>query len=395
MLSAVTMIPRSLVKKNAVASLDVVAGGGHYVITKKIFFGIDRFTDCLMLNVVLSADADSVSHTEAVLLNPFHFDSASDQVEQTLAWAHGKPWQSHVNHYGRYWHGYEIPLTLLLTMTDLRGIRVFNGVLYFLFLALALWLLAVKCDVRYSLALLLSLVATGAIVVAPVSMQVFGCQFLMLVGIVAVLLRRRRVEGELHIDVSVFLALGGVTAVIDLLTTPIITLALPLACYIAYHKPRRTLRIALLLSVAWAVGYGTVWASKWVIATAVTGENVIADAMRVASYRSLGTKIYSGDNLTSAQIIALYLNKFTLARVAIIIAVIAIVVGGLRLHARSWHPLTQHLWLLCIGLMPILWYLALAQHSYNHKFFTFRALLVTMFAVTAWILLSLKVRSKN
>lgn len=390
MMTVVSLIPRSLLKSNVVSSVDRIAGEDKCLIANSMVFSTDRFTDCLMCNLVLSADIDSLPLSEVVLLNPFHFYSKDDQVTQTVKWVHGEPWHHPVEHYGRYWHGYEVPLTLLLTVTDISGIRVVNGVLYYLFLVIAMWLLWRRCDVRYAIALAIALILTGAIVIAPVSMQVFGCQFIMLIGVVAVLMRRRYYDVDLCVDASMFIAIGGITSVVDLLTTPIITLAVPLACYIAYHKPRHTARVALALCLAWAVGYGAVWASKWLIATLVTGENVIADAVRVASYRSLGTKIYSGDNLTSAQIIALYLSKFTPTRIAVIVGVAAVAVIVLRLLARSWRPMLKHAWLLGIAIMPIIWYLALAQHSNNHKFFTFRALLVTVFAAVAWILLSLK-----
>ena len=53
----------------------------------------------------------------------------------------------------------------------------------------------------------------------------------------------------------------------------------------------------------------------------------------------------------------------------------------LRAKPRAHAPKATSLVLMAVALLPILWYLAMANHSYNHAFFTSRALVVTAFAV--------------
>ena len=51
--------------------------------------------------------------------------------------------------------------------------------------------------------------------------------------------------------------------------------------------------------------------------------------------------------------------------------------------------------LVCVALLPLGWYLFTANHTYNHAFFTSRALCVTVFGLTGALTCRLPARKKK
>ena len=382
----VTSIPRAAIKDNAVSVITQIHDEGPYPIVRNPILVLDNFTDCVMCNVVLSCDSSSL--TQRSLLNPIQISNKGKAIEETYQRAIGKKEASRKSYYGRYWHGYQVPLTLLLLVTDYNGIRFFNGIFYLILLTCTFWLMTKRCGWQLSVAFLFAILLTASPFVAPMSMQFFGCHAIMLIASIIVLMRKHSSDK----DFTIFLTIGAVTAFIDLLTTPIITLGVPLACYITYHHPQRAIKTIVLLSFAWAIGYATLWASKWIIATAITGENVIANALDTAQFRTIGNSSYF-DTLTSIRrLLSNLLNKFDINLSIIILFIIAniAIIAIVLIILRAWKPLKQQAWWLVIGALPFIWYCLLMQHSAAHFFFTWRALLVTVFSLSAIVLFTIK-----
>ena len=179
-----------------------------------------------------------------------------------------------------------------------------------------------------------------------------------------------------------FFVVGAVTSYVDFLNTPIVALGLPLATYLAIRHEsvaKATLSEAAMLvagaCIAWGLGYGLLWASKWVLSAIVLGTNAFGDALGTASYRV-------GANGLGARIDAIRANVNTMfdtwqRYLVAALAVVLLVVGIVR-HRRPCLPLAISL--LVVTLLPILWYVALANHSTIHAFFVYRALSVSVYA---------------
>lgn len=386
---AVYAVPRHAIEDNAVRSIDVLHAEGQErtVAANNLLFRLDNFTDCLMVNIALSAPDDD--RTTAAMLNPMHLGDIKNQVDQTWSWAHRADSVSppQVN-YGRYWHGYQVPLRLLLTVTDYRGIRLANALL----LALLTLTLLVLCWRRVapsvSLALLLSLLLVMMPVVVPWSMQYSTCFIVMLLASIAVL-AMKRVGRSLPLAAALMAATGALTAFLDLLTTPVLTLGFPLAFYLLASKPANKWRVAMLLVAAWAVGYAGTWAAKWVVAGVITGEDVLSDAMRTARYRTVGRDVDSS-SIVLVDLLKHYWAMVTPLQGVVLVAVAAAALALLRLLARGWRVMTRHLLLLAVAALPLLWYALLAQHSFQHRWFTWRSLAVTFFALFCYLIYTVK-----
>ena len=180
------------------------------------------------------------------------------------------------------------------------------------------------------------------------------------------------------------------TSFCDLLVTPVLTLGLPLVCWLL--EPQQRLRagtrqcgIVVGGSLTWGVGYLLCWASKWVLAGLVTGQNVIADALHQVGVRTAADS-WHGMELTWGNI--LHFVYMTLAGKHLFWPLVLAVVLLLALFAasiRDRQQLTRALPLGLCALMTPAWFIVLRTHSIQHGWFTWRALGLTVFAGLAFL----------
>ena len=186
------------------------------------------------------------------------------------------------------------------------------------------------------------------------------------------------------------LVLGVVTSFCDLLVTPVLTLGLPLVCWLL--EPQQRLRagtrqcgIVVGGSLTWGVGYLLCWASKWVLAGLVTGQNVIADALHQVGVRTAADS-WHGMELTWSNI--LHFVYTTLAGKHLFWPLVLAVVLLLALFAASIRDKQQFARALPLGLCALMtpaWFIVLRTHSIQHGWFTWRALGLTVFAGLAFL----------
>ena len=138
-------------------------------------------------------------------------------------------------------------------------------------------------------------------------------------------------------------------------------------------------------SLTWGVGYLLCWASKWVLAGLVTGQNVIADALHQVGVRTAADSRH-GMELTWGNI--LHFVYTTLAGKHLFWPLVLAVVLLLALFAASIRDRQQLARALPLGLCALMtpaWFIVLRTHSIQHGWFTWRALGLTVFAGLAFL----------
>ena len=185
-------------------------------------------------------------------------------------------------------------------------------------------------------------------------------------------------------------ALGVATAFCDLLVTPVLTLGLPLACWLLQPQQRlragfRQCAFCLGGCLCWGAGYGLCWASKWVLAALVTGQNVIADALHQIGVRT-AADTWHGMTLTWGNI-ARFVYDTLQARGLFWPLLLALLLAAALFAAclRSRAALVRALPLGFAAVLPLVWFAALRAHSIQHGWFTWRALGLTLFAGLAFV----------
>lgn len=386
LLLAAYALPGAPVRAHVYTSAQLVAQEGLY----PEYFGIklfqmDNYTDTIML--FEAATADETDPLTAMMTNTaYNVDNFETLADDLQAYLTGDDTVTLTPFsYARYWHGYLIWVRPLLCVTGYSGVRVVQYIALFVLLAAVLSRLRRRCGLRAAVWFALSQLAVTVFWV-PHQIQYFTCFAIAYAGCVWVLGKPRRSDTLC----LALLVLGAVTAFCDLLVTPVITLGLPLACWLL--EPQQRLRagkaqcaLAAGGCLCWGVGYSLCWASKWVLAGLVTGQNVIADALHQAGVRT-AADTWHGMELTWGNILRFIYS--TLQAHGLLLPLLAVLLLAALLFAfsvRSRAALGRAMPLLLAALLPLLWFAALRTHSIQHGWFTWRALGLTLFAGMAFL----------
>ena len=377
LVTVVDMIPFSAIETNLRASVDALASEGEKPVHRTRLLTQDNVTDCIMMNI--AAGVDHHHPLNSAMSNKFHFNEGGSLFDATWNLLDGK--EVDVQDYGRYWHGYQAALRPLLLLTDYRGIRLINHLLLAALTILCLVLSYKKASRAFPLALAIGLLCVGFLYV-PLNIQYTTCFLIMFVAMIIILTRKKEHFSTRWACLG-FFTLGGVTSFCDLLTTPIITLGLPLIVLCLVQKPTRACRTVLLLSVMWLIGYASIWASKWILASLITGSDIIGDAMANARIRTVGSTTSEEGATTLFILLTVWKNISSRSPLFYLFALVAL--AALGAVYRFWRQpagiIRSNLWLLLVASMPLIWFVVLMQHTYIHSFFTWRISLVTIVAL--------------
>lgn len=293
-----------------------------------------------------------------------------------------------MNGYARYWHGAQVfvrPALALFTYTQIRYLNMF---LLFGLLCITFSLIHKRLSLGYACAFLASMVAVFIITV-PASLHFMPVFSVCLSGSIAVLcLYGKRPASDAPL---LFFLIGILTSFFDLLTAPLLTLGIPCVLYLLCeirHNEQRTLWLdvkqSVFICLAWVCGYGLCWLSKWVLADVVLQQGIISDALQNVALRTSGGSFLSRWNAIQWNLNSLLPEntKFRILLAALLLLSAAMAVAfpcrrGVRVRALVLVPFAA---------APYVWYLALANHSWIHYYFTFRVQAITVFAVLAFFL---------
>jgi len=378
----VHMIPHSAIEPQFKRSVSLMESEGAYP-KKQTLDGrvlLDNFTDCYMLNVAYCADSD---HPVDAAMRNYRYRGDIDMIVSLQQLARGELTNEPFE-YGKYWHGYQAFLRPLLAVTDYGGIRVVNMVAMSLLLVVALLLMARKLSPAIALCFVVAMfmVHSGAIFWC---LQFATCYYIALGGI-ALMLVFDRLTATLQRQVLFFFAIGAFTSFLDFLTTPTLTLGLPLVVFILKGDKPTPFKLVLGLCVAWAAGYALMWISKWAMAFLLVGYNPLVEVGNSINTHSIG--------VDSAPVWSLWagLAKIFMARWSVlslsgllrwcVIGVPAVLawLSSRRCATLRW----RYVSVLWVGLLPLLWYVVVAHHSFTHFFITSRALMVCWFAILCY-----------
>lgn len=382
---AVHYIPQSAINGNIAESAKIIEHDG---IKKQFFnfklFQLDNFTDSYMLNI--AASADNSRPCESAMMNynyssKDYFKMAIDTEKVAEGDIDGLEKQS----YSRYWHGYLVLLRPLLLLFDYGQIRIINYILFALLIGACCVLLYRKVSKAVCWMFLASLAIINFYVV-PYTMQFSTCFYIALISML-LLMKFERLSDNTLTTFMTFFTIGGVTSYLDFLTTPQLTLGLPMITLLMMKKQNDAVKWVIGLSVVWTMGYAMIWASKWMVGYLLTGNDLLADAMQSLELRTGDS--YKGMHMTFSNIVsfvwtkleqknliwALYIVAFSL------IVAVCMYIKTLRCKAA----LKQYGWLLLVATIVPVWFCFTKNHSIQHGWFTWRAGLLSLYSMLLFI----------
>lgn len=377
-LTAVYSLPSDGAVARLKATRAVLRAEGEYPSAVSWCYSVlDNFTDCWMLHIAAYNVKDDP--LRLALENRFRMQGkrGDDAFAGLLQYNWNKPEKKrYEGSYSRYWNGYLVWLRPLMQVADYAAIRRINLVFQLCLTAAVLLVMAR----RGRRALMVPWLIVWGMLAPPAlwrSLQYTSVFSVMSLATLGVLLEGRRERLW-----AVFTLCGVATAYFDFLTYPLAALGVPLAIALHIHREgglrARAARL-VCWSALWCAGYLGMWGMKWALATALTCENVIGDALAQILYRSSATDALGGHASLGRtwlrNVAAVGLNPFTVA---------GVVYGAVRaIRSLRAGRLSREDAVLFgfLALLPFAWFAVVRNHSYIHCQFASKALVVTAMAL--------------
>ena len=343
-----------------------------------MLFDLDNATNHIM--IAKSAYKDDTNWIKTSLMNY----SATDEEILTK---HYLDLQSDA--YGRYWHGYLIVLKPLFLFLDYNGIRWLNYVLLSLLtLSCAYWSYK-RIGLQTCILFVLSLCAVEGYIV-PLSTQLSTMFYISLSASLIVLLWGKQLEQKRLLS-NFFFIIGGLTSFFDFLTTPVLSLGLPLSLHLLLNREGEKWRKVVKMGIIWLAGYASIWLSKWILVSLFTEHNMLLEALQQMSIHMGLESVHSTNPFGDGNVLfeRIYVTFTDLPSNPITLWLVFVFIIGcitLALKKKKEKGYNQNVGYLLIALIPIAWYLATGTHTGVHWRFTHRSLWVTCFSLSIFLL---------
>lgn len=401
------LIPNESIKENMIDSAYYYSDKKPYQFPEDgKFNGVeDNYADAILLGVLWNMDSDNAFETS---LDTKYYDG-DERGENYGLYASINGHEANVD-YSRYWHGsvtFIRPLMLITTVDNIEWISF--GAFLLMTLIVCGILYKKKCGIASVLLLIaMALVQIWNIRLSLEYMPAFNVAMLM-----CILFLMLEKKGDSFV-IGCSVVSGVMVAFYDFLTTETVAILLPLTLVFFVRakedrlgKRKDNIFFVIKSGLAWGMSYVWCFAAKWLLASAVTGENKITAAALSAKERFNGVE--TGENVTAFQefLYAIPANLSTAFGGTVrldagkviggLILVVLITGSVFYLFSRKDKNKEIALIMLIIGVLPYVRFMVLNNHSYLHEFFTYRAQCVSIFALLSmiWFNVQLEIKTKS
>ena len=305
------------------------------------------------------------------------------------------------DHYARYWHGYAGILRILLQFFDGKEIKYLSFAFQLLFVVVISALIFKREGMKLMLLFLTQYVLLMPLAVSVSMVFAFSIDIALL-GILLILCCREKTE-KLADACFFFCAIGMLTCFFEELVFGILTWGMVILWLIIFNGKNAGISDNILKVIAtglsWVWGYGGVWFMKWIYATAVMKENIIADGLgSVFERSSSNNNLYEVKDTLVKRLLdrfsALGENyKYYFYTVFFLILLIWVIYLLYKLFRSNITTDSRIPALGIVALAPAVWYYLLANHTLGHRFMTYRIWNFGIIAVFAIVLIASEVRA--
>ena len=341
---------------------------------------LDCFTDSLIFNTATFKGTGNV--VEDAMLNYYvQFEGQGIVESYTNSFDDNVYDSAHKVPYPRYWHGHLAYIKPLLMFLNTSEIMVLNMVVQFALLLLVAAKMVAKYGPKRFIVFLIPVMVINPVTAAQ-SLQYSQIYYVILLHM-AILVSFDAALNKPTVY-YLFLLNGILVAFLDFLTYPIVALGVPLIFVLCVDERYDKFVELIKLSAAWGVGYAGMWAGKWVVASVLTGTDVIENAKSM-----IGTWTEKVSLPYTLELNFGPLNNGT-TKLLLVCAIASILIYVFVYpKARLSINASKTLCILLIGLYSIVWYYVMRTHSSIHWWMTFRNYALPGYAITAVITESL------
>ena len=372
------LIPQSRMMSSVEQSLITLEkyGGGDELLPDIPQTTMETFTDVTMVS---TSFAERGSLLEKVLLAQMCGEIGDAGSIRKYVYSDQRD-NLQLDTYARYWHGYQIFLRPLLTVINVNQIRMIG----MMCMCAMVMLIIVRLVQQQRTELLIPqfvLFVLPAPFVLMINMQCYSVTFITLFMLLLLLSGRfSRSQVILLFELS-----GILTSYFDLLSVPGITLGVPLVFYLAVkrnegHSLRNACMEMMHIMIAWVFGYGGMWSGKWILATSLTGENVIEDALQTVKLRggnTMGERRLDYFETLQRNWACYNTVVYKLLFIGLGVILCIFLIRGWRFRMRK----EMLFGTIIASLIPFVWYRMLVNHSYIHYYFTCKELIIFLYGI--------------
>ena len=382
------LLPAEVIEKNIKKSDNIFVNESTYetVFPDYASTQIDNFTDSLMLqNASYIGDESIVDKS----MNIYRYLNDSDARISLLFQLRHK--NVEVSSYDRYWHGYLVILKPMLMILNYNDLRILNSTLQIMLVITVVYLLVKNNEAKYLLSYIPSLIIISPATIAK-SLQLSVVFYIFNISMIIMLLYNNKLIKK-NRYIYFFFIVGMVTSYFDLLTYPLVTLCMPLILYLILNpmKFSKGIKNIIGLSIIWVIGYAGMWIGKLAVGSILLNRNLFTVALISVNVRTslevLGEKI-TIMSVLKANIENILIKPYILLTQLSVVYVIERLITNKLIFIKN--KLKDYLPLLFISLIPFVWYIILSNHSYVHSWFTYRNLMITIFALLSLLISALE-----
>lgn len=387
-------IPQQYIRENIQQSVKTIDSEGLVpLMWNTPFYRLDTFTDCLMFNAALCSEDNRAIHS--AFINNIYLQSNNDILSATKRILQNNEVKHSANSYARYWHGYAIFLRPLLTITDYDGIRIINTITLYTLCIIITILLYKKRQKQMAITFFLSTLLINLYVVAQ-TIQFSTCFYISFIGMLFIILFPAMVYKNNYI--LLFFGIGALTSFLDLLTTPLITLGLPLLTFIGIYISQKRIIKVIISSFSWGIGYSSIWISKWILSYLITGQNTFASAEQAAITRIGRLNIINNIKWSVGIDIHEIMRSSSFY---IFLGVLFFILFLLLAYLKSKRKLNNTLfmkkytYIIIIATFVPIWFYIMKNHSFVHFWFTWRNIIIPLWCILLFFSYLINFKSLN
>lgn len=293
--------------------------------------------------------------------------------------------------YTRYWMGFRTvvrPLMLLMNYMDMR--QLIQWTFFLLFGAVILLIYKKTGSFWIALGFVFTISQLNPVVISG-CFQYSTCFIIAFIGmLISLTARFRKFSAPM-----LFFVLGAATQYFDFYTAPILTFGLPMLALLLRKQQdpesdfrfRSNARLLGAAFAAWMIAYLAMWLAKLALTSVFTSENAFQESfLRVSAWMFEPSENVSALKMIPLALFNCAINMVDLVPLAVELALlIAYLVRIVRRRPQKQVWAEQSIYLL-VAALPVLWIMAAAKPAYNHMYFQYRGLGVTLFAGILFLL---------
>ena len=395
----VSYIPQKAIKANVSESADIMVEEGE----KRRFrsFGRSLFndnsTDAIMLNLTYTIDEENKLESiikarrnyvqgitekivEDIVGDLPHETEEYLMTDELFDTVNGKKQVSY--EYTRYWHGYIVILRILLILFNITTIRwLIQITLMTLIIILAYYLKKNTNSKKIAISLIMAFIATDFFVWN----YVIQGMFVMIIALLISIFIANKKINDKNLNMWLFIS-GALTVYLDFLTTPLVSILLPIIVYTAVNNSEETNTKKVIIRliknlIAWGSGYLGIWFAKWIIADILYDMDIVKLSFIQIYYRMGGIREFDCENIPLYGLLNNLINSLNYLVVSIYSFLFIYAMGRATLYKKKYFLSSEKIPYYVCFIIPLMWYYIISEHSYQHFFFTYKTMLIPLLSI--------------